>query len=128
MSFYVSKTIDATFDDAIAKVTDELKKEGFGILTEVDVKETLKKKIDVDFRQYKILGACNPKFAHQALQAEDKIGVMLPCSIIVQEKEAGKVEIASMDMIKGTKDIDNDGVKSVASQVNEKVTRAINNC
>ncbi|NIR96359.1 MAG: DUF302 domain-containing protein, partial [Gammaproteobacteria bacterium] len=94
MSYYFSRTIDWNFSEAIEKVTSALKEEGFGILTEIDVKETLKKKLDVDFRNYRILGACNPPFAHQALKAEDKIGTMLPCNVIVQDTSDGKVEIA----------------------------------
>ena len=92
MSYYFNKTVDMTFDEAINKVTEELKKEGFGVLTEIDVKAALKKKIDVDFRKYRILGACNPSYAHKALLSEDKIGTMLPCNVIVQEKEDGKIE------------------------------------
>ncbi len=95
MSYYFSKKLDLSFDEAIEKVTDALKSEGFGILTEIDVKETLKKKLDVDFRPYKILGACNPPFAHKALEAEDKIGAMLPCNVIVQQLDDG-VEIAAL--------------------------------
>ena len=97
MSYYFSKTIHLPFDEAIARVTEELKKEGFGVLTEIDVKATLKKKLDVDFRNYRILGACNPPFAHQALLAEDKIGTMLPCNVIVQEHAPGVVEVAAID-------------------------------
>ncbi len=94
MSYYFSKIVQDDFDTAIYNVTVELKKEGFGILTEIDLKETLKKKLDVDFRRYKILGACNPHFAYEALKAEDNIGTMLPCNVIVQEHEDGKVEIS----------------------------------
>ena len=97
MSYYFSKTINLPFDAAIIRVTEELKKEGFGVLTEIDVKATLKKKLDVDFRNYRILGACNPPFAHQALLAEDKIGTMLPCNVIVQELAPGTVEVAAID-------------------------------
>ncbi len=88
MSYYFSKSINATFDDAVVRVTEQLKKEGFGILTEIDVQETLKKKLNADFRRYKILGACNPPFAYEALQAEDKIGTMLPCNVIVNEDQS----------------------------------------
>jgi len=93
MSYCFSKTVNDTFDTAISNVTKELKKEGFGILTEIDVKETLKKKLDVDFRKYKILGACNPHFAYEALQYEDEIGTMLPCNVIVQEFINGEVQV-----------------------------------
>lgn len=99
MSYYFSKALEISFDEAVAKVTEELKQEGFGVLTEIDVKQTLKKKLDVDFRKYKILGACNPPFAYQALQLEDKIGVMLPCNVVVQENDEGSVEISAVDPI-----------------------------
>src|SRR4030066_1084925 len=99
MSYYFSKTLQLSFDVAVAKAVEELKKEGFGILTEIDVKETLKKKLNVDFRKYKILGACNPPFAYQALQAEDKIGLMLPCNIIVQEIPDGQTVVAAIDPV-----------------------------
>jgi uncharacterized protein (DUF302 family) len=124
MSYYFSKTLDISFDDAISKVTDELKKEGFGILTEIDVKETLKQKLDVDFRKYRILGACNPPFAHQALLAEDKIGVMLPCNVIVQEKD-GKVEVAAVDPIASMQAVDNPKLADIARQVQEKLRQVI---
>jgi len=97
MKYYFSKTINESFEGAIEKVTEALKAEGFGILTEIDVRATLKKKLDVDFRPYKILGACNPPFAHKALLAEDKIGTMLPCNVIVQDKGNGAVEVAAID-------------------------------
>jgi uncharacterized protein (DUF302 family) len=92
MSYYISKKIFASYEDAVARVKEQLKKEGFGILTEIDVKQTLKKKLDVDFRNYCILGACNPPFAYNALQAERNIGLLLPCNVIVQESEGGIVE------------------------------------
>ena len=96
MSYYYNKVLTETsFDEAIEKVTGELSKEGFGVLTEIDVKETLKEKLDVDFKKYRILGACNPSFAHKALQAEDKIGVMLPCNVIVEEREPGVIEVSA---------------------------------
>ncbi len=99
MSYHFSKICDLSFEDAITKVTETLKEEGFGILTEIDVKETLKEKLNVEFRKYKILGACNPAFAYQALQAEDKIGTMLPCNVIVQEHRDGKVEVSAVDPV-----------------------------
>lgn len=125
MSYYFSKIVDGNFDTAIEKVTEELKKEGFGILTEIDVKETLKKKLDVDFRKYKILGACNPHFAHQALLAEPHIGTMLPCNVIVQELENGKVEITAVNPVASMMAIKNDSLGSVANEVKEKLQKVI---
>lgn len=125
MSYYFSKTLNVPFDEAVSKVTDELKKEGFGILTEVDVKETIKKKLNVDFRKYRILGACNPPFAYQALQAEDKIGTMLPCNVIVQEHTEGKIEIAAVDPVASMMAIDNPKLRDVAEQVRVKLKRVI---
>jgi len=125
MSYYFSKTVTTSFNDAIARVTDELKKEGFGVLTEIDVKETLKKKLDVDFRRYRILGACNPPFAYQALQAEDKIGTMLPCNVIVQELEGGKVEVAAIDPIASMMAVNNPGLAGVAKQIQAKLKKVV---
>ncbi|KUG24794.1 hypothetical protein ASZ90_005376 [hydrocarbon metagenome] len=127
MSYYKAKIVDLSFDEAIQKATDELKKVGFGILTEIDVKETLKKKIDVDFRNYKILGACNPKFAHQALTAEDKIGVLLPCNVIVQETEEGKVEVAIMNPAEAMSVVKNDDLEPIAAEVNKLLETALEN-
>ena len=127
MSYYFHKTIEMGFDETIAKVTAELKKEGFGVLTEIDVSGTLKKKIDVDFRRYKILGACNPKFAYQALLAEDKIGTMLPCNVVVQEKEKGKIEVAAVDPIASMLAVENDKLGTIALQVQEKLKKVIEN-
>jgi uncharacterized protein (DUF302 family) len=117
MGYYFSKTLNVRFDEAIERVKEELKKQGFGVLTEIDVKETLKKKLDVSFYNYRILGACNPKFAYQALQSEDKIGVMLPCNVIVQEKESGTVEVSAVDPIASMRAIENPKLESVARQV-----------
>lgn len=127
MSYYFNKTLTASFDEAVAKVTEELKKVGFGILTEIDVKETLKKKLNVDFRKYKILGACNPPFAHKALQAEDKIGLMLPCNVIIQEFAEKEVEVAAVDPAAAMVGIDNLGLKDVAGEVRAKLQRVIDN-
>jgi len=127
MSYYFSKTVNDDFDTAISKVTEELKKEGFGVLTEIDVKETLKKKLDVDFRKYKILGACNPHFAYQALLAEEAIGTMLPCNVIVQESTDGKVEVSAVDPVASMMAIKNDTLGGVAMQVREKLSRVIDN-
>lgn len=127
MSYYISTTFDGSFDDAITKVTEELKNEGFGVLTEIDVKETLKKKLDVDFKKYKILGACNPNFAYQALQTEDKIGTMLPCNVIVEEHGDGTVEVSAVNPLESMKAIKNEKLASVADQVNEMLKKVIKN-
>jgi len=127
MSYYFTKELNISFDDAIAKVTEELKKVGFGILTDIDVKATLKKKLDVDFRPYRILGACNPPFAFQALQTEDKIGTMLPCNVVVQEKTPGKVEVTSIDPVASMAAVNNPSLRTVGEQVREKLKRVIDN-
>jgi uncharacterized protein (DUF302 family) len=124
MSYYFSKKSTLGFTEAIEKVTEALKNEGFGILTEIDVKETLKKKLDVDFHPYRILGACNPPFAYQALQAEDKVGIMLPCNVIVQEKEDG-VEIAAVDPVASMQVIDNPKLSEIASEIRNRLHRVI---
>jgi uncharacterized protein (DUF302 family) len=127
MRYYFTKTIDIPFENAVTRVTEELKKEGFGILTEIDVKQTLKKKMDVEFRKYRILGACNPPFAYKALQAEDKIGTMLPCNVIVQELEDGKVEVAAIDPIASMQAVGNPNLKEIADQVQVKLKKVIDN-
>lgn len=121
MSYYFARTFDWSFDQAIKRVTEELKKEGFGVLTEIDMKETLKKKLDVDFRNYRILGACNPPFAYKALQAEGKIGTMLPCNVVVQDAGDGKVEIAAVDPVASMQAVENTDVKKVASEIRLKL-------
>jgi uncharacterized protein (DUF302 family) len=127
MAYYFSKVLDISFDDAVQKVTDELKKEGFGILTDIDVKQTLKKKLDVDFRPYRILGACNPPFAYKALQAEDKIGTMLPCNVIVHETGDKKVEVAAIDPVASMQAVDNKGLAPIAEEVRSKLKTVITN-
>jgi len=117
MSFYFNKTLKISFDDAIVKVTEALKNEDFGVLTEIDVQATLKKKLDVDFRKYKILGACNPPFAYKALQAEDKIGLMLPCNVIIQETSDGSVEIAAINPLESMKAVKNEKLADIAAEV-----------
>jgi len=124
MSYYFSKKTALGFEEAIEKVTEALKSEGFGILTEIDVKETLKKKLDVDFRPYRILGACNPPFAYKALQAEDKVGIMLPCNVIVQEKENG-VEIAAVDPVASMQAIDNPNLGEIAVEIRKRLHKVI---
>ena len=125
MTYHFSKTLTLGMDDAIARVTEELKKEGFGILTEIDVQKTLKAKIDVDFRPYRILGACNPGFAHKALLAEDKIGTMLPCNVIVQQHAPGRVEVSAVDPMESMKAIENPALGSIATEVRDKLQRVI---
>ena len=125
MTYHFSKTLTLGMDDAIARVTEELKKEGFGILTEIDVQKTLKAKIDVDFRPYRILGACNPGFAHKALLAEDKIGTMLPCNVIVQQHAPGSVEVSAVDPVESMKAIENPALGSIATEVRDKLQRVI---
>lgn len=124
MSYYFNKTLNISFDEAIEKVTAELQKEGFGILTEIDVKATLKNKLDIDFHPYKILGACNPQFAYQALQAEDKIGTMLPCNVIVHDTGSG-VEIAAIDPKASMMAVDNPQLAGVADQVQALLKKVI---
>ncbi|MDZ7269542.1 MAG: DUF302 domain-containing protein [candidate division KSB1 bacterium] len=126
MSYYFAKQTRLGFDEAIARVTEELQKEGFGILTEIDVRETLKKKLDVDFRRYKILGACNPPFAYQALQAEEHIGTMLPCNVIVQEKGGG-VEVAAVDPVASMAAVRNEQLGRIAEEVRRKLEKIIQN-
>ena len=125
MEYYFSKTIAGSFDNAIQKVTEALKAEGFGILTEIDIKATLKKKLDVDFYNYKILGACNPPFAYKALLAEDKIGTMLPCNVIVQEKIAGQVEVSAVDPAASMQAIENNALAEIATEIRVRLQKVI---
>ena len=117
MSYYFSKIVHMSMEDAIAHVTDALAERGFGVLTTIDVRATLKKKLDVDFRAYTILGACNPTFAHKALQSEDKIGTMLPCNVIVQEVGEGRVEVSAVDPAASMQAVDNPQLVSIAGDV-----------
>lgn len=127
MSYYFNKVVNLTFDEAINKVIEELEKEGFGVLTQIDVKEAFKKKINVDIRKYRILGACNPQYAYKALQAEDKIGTMLPCNVIVQERDDGKVEIAAIDPIASMQSVKNELLGEIAVTVQTKLKKVIEN-
>ncbi len=117
MNYYFNKTIKGTFEEVIEKVTEGLKEEGFGILTEIDIQKTLKKKLDVDFKKYKILGACNPPFAYKALEAEDKIGTMLPCNVIVQEIESGIIEVAAVNPMASMQAVNNEALNKIASEI-----------
>ncbi|MCI5224064.1 MAG: DUF302 domain-containing protein [Candidatus Electrothrix sp. AR4] len=127
MSYSFNKKVEMSFDEAINTVIEELKKEGFGILTDIDVKAAFKKKIDVDFRKYRILGACNPSYAYKALLAEDKIGTMLPCNVVVQEGEDGIVEVSAIDPIASMRSVKNEHLGGIAIIIQEKLKRVINN-
>lgn len=115
------------FDDAVNRVVEELKKEGFGVLTDIDVQGTLKKKLDVDFRKYRILGACNPPYAYKALQIERRIGTMLPCNVILQETEQNKIEVSAIDPIASMQAIENSELSDIASQVQAKLKKVVEN-
>lgn len=125
MNYYFNKTTNGTFEEVIDKVTKELQEEGFGVLTEIDVKETLKKKLDVDFKKYRILGACNPPYAHKALLAEDKIGTMLPCNVIVQEIEAGVIEVAAVNPMASMQAVEYEKLNDVASEITAMLENVI---
>ena len=125
MQYSIDKILDMPFDDAVNRVVEELKKEGFGVLTDIDVQTTLKKKLDVDFRKYRILGACNPPFAYKALQAERRIGTMLPCNVIVQETDAGQIEVSAIDPIASMRAIENPNLQEIADQVRDKLKKVI---
>ena len=126
MNYYFSTTVAGDFEDIVQKTTAALKEEGFGLLTDIDVTATLKEKLDVDFKKYRILGACNPPFAFKALQAEDKIGTMLPCNVIVQEIADSQIEVAAIDPIVSMQSINNPELEKIASQIQEKLKKVIN--
>jgi uncharacterized protein (DUF302 family) len=125
MSYYISRKVTLPFDEAVLRVVEELQNEGFGVLTEIDVRATLKKKLGVDFRNYRILGACNPPFAYQALQAERHIGTLLPCNVIVQEAAGGGVEIAAVDPVASMVAIRNPKLETIAGQIRAKLKSVI---
>ena len=125
MSYYFNKIIALPFDEAVERVKGELKKDGFGVLTEIDVRRTLKEKLGVDFRPYRILGACNAPYAYRALQAEDKIGTMLPCSVIVQELAPGRVEVAAVDPLASMAAVKNEDLGAIGLEVREKLRAVI---
>ncbi|UJH90955.1 DUF302 domain-containing protein [Antarcticibacterium sp. 1MA-6-2] len=125
MSYYFSKVLDKSFEETMGIITKELKEEGFGILTEIDLKETFKKKLDINFRKYKILGACNPEMALKAISAESKIGTMLPCNIIIQELKNGKTEVSAVDPVASMTAIDNDDLEGIAQLVRAKLQTVI---
>ena len=121
MNYYFNKTVKMSFEDAEIKVIEALKSEGFGVLTEIDVQATLKKKLNVDFRRYKILGACNPPFAYKALQAEDKIGLLLPCNIVIQEKSDKTIEVAAINPLASMEVVGNEKLTEIAKEVQSKL-------
>lgn len=125
MTYHFSKTVDMPFDAAVTATTAALKNHGFGVLTQIDVKDTLQKKIGADFRPYLILGACNPKLAYQALTLEDKIGTMLPCNVVVQQRDGGKVEISAVDPVASMAAIENPKLGAVANQVREMLKQVV---
>ncbi|MBC8006053.1 MAG: DUF302 domain-containing protein [Verrucomicrobia bacterium] len=125
MKYYISKSINTNFETAVEKVKESLKMEGFGVLSEIDIHEKLKEKLNVDFRKYKILGACNPSYAYKALQSEDKIGTMLPCSVIVQERGMDDIEVAAVDPVASMMAIENPDLAGIALEVKEKLEKVI---
>jgi len=125
MSYYYARTVDMNFEQAIENVTSELQKEGFGVLTEIDVKATLKKKLGVDFRPYRILGACNPGYAHPALLTEPHIGVMLPCNVVVQITENGQTEVFVVDPAAAMQAVENAELRSIALEIRDKLKAAL---
>lgn len=125
MKYYFETTTNYSFDQAVERVTEELKKEGFGVLSEIDIHEKLKEKMNVDFRKYKILGACSPPKAYEALQAENKIGTMLPCNVIVQELENGKTEVAAVNPVASMQAVENANLTAIAKDIAEKLEKVI---
>ena len=127
MNYYFSKTVKGQFDEVVERVVGALEEQGFGVLTEIDVQQILKKKLDVDFHKYRILGACNPPFAYEALQTEDKIGTMLPCNVIVQETAQGVIEVAAVDPVSSMLAVANEKLRPVAVQIQGKLKQIVEN-
>lgn len=125
MNYHFTKTISGAFDQTIEKVIAELKSEGFGVLTEIDIKATLKKKLDVDFYNYRILGACNPPYAYKALQVEDKIGAMLPCNVMIQERKPGEIEVSAVDPVASMVAVENEKLAEIANEIRSKLKKVI---
>ena len=125
MSYYFAKTLETTFDEAINRVTDALQDQGFGVLTEIDVQATFRKKLDADFQPYRILGACHPQYAYKALQAEDKIGTMLPCNVVVQDIGDGRIEVAAVDPIASMRAVENESLGGIATEIQGKLRAVI---
>ncbi|HCX20611.1 MAG: hypothetical protein CMB80_16985 [Flammeovirgaceae bacterium] len=127
MGYYISTEVKGDFNEVVEKVIKELSNEGFGVLTEINITETLKKKLGVDLYNYKILGACNPPYAYKAIQAENKIGTMLPCNVIVQEREGGKIEVSAVDPIASMQAVKNESLEEIAIEISEKLKSVIVN-
>ncbi|WP_026836497.1 DUF302 domain-containing protein [Gillisia sp. JM1] len=127
MNYYFNKTVKGNFEEIIEKVSKELEKEGFGVLTDIDIKATFKKKLDVDFQNYRILGACNAPYAHKALTAEDKVGTMLPCNVIVQQLDDNSIEIAAVNPLASMQAIENSELKDIAEEITKKLKKVISN-
>ena len=125
MSYYISTSVDTPFETAIETVTAGLAEEGFGVISDIDVRETMKQKLDVDFRNYRILGACNPSFAHRALESEDKIGALLPCNVVVQEHTDGSVEISAVDPVSSMQSVANPALEPIAGEIRERLRRVV---
>ncbi len=125
MNYNFTKKVDYTFQEALEKTKEALKGEGFGVISEIDLKEKVKEKLDVDFREYMILGACNPALAHKAIAQEDKIGTMLPCNVLVQEHDGGKVEVTAINPMESMASIGNDNLAKIAKEVSEKLKAAL---
>jgi uncharacterized protein (DUF302 family) len=125
MTYYFAKTLTLGFEETIRRTTEALKQEGFGVITEIDVKDVLKKKIHADFRNYRILGACNPELAHEALKIEDKVGTMLPCNVVVQDIGGGKTEVAAIDPVASMQAIDNPHLKTAAEHVQARLRKVV---
>jgi len=127
MAYYNYRIVDLSYENTIVKVTEELKKEGFGVLTEIDVKETLKKKLNVNFRKYKILGACNPPFAYQALMMEENIGALMPCNVIVQEKNDGVIQVSVVNPMESMQTVGNQELAEIAGEISKKLINVLKN-
>ncbi len=125
MSYHISRTVDLDFDEAVSRMVEELKKEGFGVLTDIDFKAVLKEKLDVDFTRYRVLGACNPQLAYKTLKAEDRVGLLLPCNVIVREAKDGSVEVAAIDPVSAMSVVGNEALAETGALVREKLSKAI---
>lgn len=127
MSYFISKAVDFSYAEAIEKTKESLKEQGFGVMTEIDMKSVLKNKIDKDIPPYIILGACNPNYAYHAVQTEDNIGLMLPCNVVVRESKDGNVEVSVIDPLEAMKPVGNEGLEGMAMEVRDKLEKAIKN-